>query len=56
MGDGGAWLRRQCLLLAQTNYTPAGYWLDLPLCELSKWIVASNSIVEERRRKQKRKR
>ncbi len=47
IGDGGTWLRRQCLLLAKVNNTPVPFWLSLPLCELSAWIRDSNWIVEK---------
>ena len=29
-GDGGVWLRRQVLAMAQVNCTPAPYWLEMP--------------------------
>ncbi len=37
--------------MAQTNYTPVGYWLSIPLRELPDWIVSSNGIVKVRNEK-----
>ena len=54
VGDGGLWLRRQCLLLAQNNNTPATDWMALPLRALPHWIRANNEIIEERRRERER--
>jgi len=48
LGDGGSWLRRQCLILSQVNKTPANYWLSLPLSQLRGWIGDSNAIQEQR--------
>jgi electron transfer flavoprotein beta subunit len=47
IGDGGKWLRRQCLIMAKTNNTPVPFWLSLPLSELIAWIRESNHIVAE---------
>lgn len=46
-GDGGMWLRKQCLIMAKNNDTPASYWVSLPLKSLAKWIKASNLLVAE---------
>ena len=43
-GDGGQWLRQQCLVLAQVNHTPVPYWLSLPLSQFGGWIRDSNNI------------
>ena len=53
--DGGAWLRKQCLIMAQNNNTPVSYWAALPLSSLTKWIKASNLLVEEQRAKRPKK-
>ncbi|MGN0184680.1 MAG: hypothetical protein ACI4AL_06145 [Aristaeellaceae bacterium] len=50
MGDGGTWLRRQCLLMAQANNTPVPFWLSLPLWQLKQWIEDSNWIINERKK------
>lgn len=47
-GKDGIALRRECLVLAQNNYTDALRWLQLPLWELGKWIEANNLVVKER--------
>lgn len=54
-GDGGVWLRRQCLTMAKTNQTPVSYWLSLPLPSLCKWIKVSNQLVKEARERRKNK-
>lgn len=48
-GDGGQWLRRQCLILARANATPVGYWLSEPLPCLMQWIEAHNKLAAENR-------
>lgn len=48
-GDGGIWLRKQCLIMSQNGNGDAISWLNRPLCELGAWIEANNIIVEERR-------
>ena len=53
--DGGVWLRKQCLIMAQNNNTPVSYWAALPLSSLTKWIKASNLLVEEQRAKRPKK-
>lgn len=55
-GDGGQWLRRQCLVLSQNSHTPISYWLSVPLRELVAWIEASNRIVKETRELRERNR
>lgn len=52
-GDGGAWLRKQCLIMAQNNHTPVSYWLSVPLLSLAKWIKASNGLVREQQEARK---
>jgi len=47
VGDGGAWLRRQCLIMARTNSTPAAFWLSMPLRELPEWISDNNYLIEQ---------
>lgn len=54
MGDGGKWIRQQCLILAQTNNTPVPFWLSLALPELCEWIRASNSVQDEAHRERER--
>ena len=54
-GDGGVWLRRQCLTMAKNNQTPVSYWLSLPLPSLCKWIKVSNQLVKEARERRKNK-
>ena len=46
-GDGGRWLRKQCLILARNNCTPVSDWLSMPLSELRLWIGANNEIEAE---------
>lgn len=53
MGDGGKWLRRQCLVMAQNTYTPVQFWLKMPLIEFMGWITASNELLEEKEKKKK---
>lgn len=55
-GDGGRWLRRQCMVLSQNSYTPISFWLSVSLRELGKWIEASNQIVKETREQTERAR
>lgn len=52
-GDGGRWLRKQCLILARNNNTPAFEWLALPLVELGPWIMANNMIEAENEQRRK---
>lgn len=54
-GDGGVWLRRQCLTMAKNNQTPVSYWLSLPLPSLCKWIKVSNQLVKEARERRRNK-
>ena len=56
VGDGGAWLRRQCLAMARTNNTPVDFWLSLRLGEFSQWVKASNALIAEEMEKRKQKR
>lgn len=51
MGDGGRWLRRQCLMLARNNNTPVGYWLSLTVPQLLHWIQANNELTAEANQK-----
>lgn len=37
--------------MAQNNNTPVPYWASLPLASLTKWIKASNRLVEEQKAK-----
>jgi hypothetical protein len=53
-GDGGKWLRRQCLVLAQTNNTPVPYWLSLTIPDFCAWLRASNQIQQEMRESAKK--
>ena len=46
-GDGGAWLREKCIILARMNNTSVFDWLDQPLCELGEWIKAHNNLTEQ---------
>ena len=46
-GDGGRWLRRQCLILARANATPVDYWLAEPLPALMQWIKVHNELAAE---------
>lgn len=41
--------------MAQNNNTPVSYWAALPLSSLTKWIKASNLLVEEQRAKRPKK-
>ena len=43
-GDGGAWLREQCIILARMDHTSVFEWLALPLEELGAWIEAHNTL------------
>lgn len=52
-GDGGVWLRRQVLAMAQVNCTPAPYWLEMPLYQFRQWIRSSNDLIAERQRARK---
>ena len=56
VGDGGVWLRRQCLAMARTNNTPVDFWLSLRLGEFSQWVKASNALIAEEMEKRKQKR
>lgn len=62
MGDGGKWIRAQCLTLSRSNNTPVSYWLSLPVGSLRYWIAAHNALEaelskqrEEARRKARKK-
>jgi hypothetical protein len=55
VGDGGAWLRRQCLVMARTNNTPVDFWLSLRLGDLAQWVKSSNAIIAEEMENRKRK-
>lgn len=50
MGDGGHWLRRQCLVMARNGYGSVQFWLSMPLVEFPKWIEENNRMVEEERK------
>lgn len=41
--------------MAQTNNTPVSYWASLPLAALTKWIKASNLLVQEAKAKRPKK-
>lgn len=45
MGDGGVWLRKQCMVLAGNNCTGVHFWVSLPLPELSQWIDVNNDMI-----------
>jgi hypothetical protein len=45
------WLREQYIIMAKNNNTPVSFWLELPLTEFSKWIRASNSVIEKSNQK-----
>lgn len=47
MGDGGSWLRRQCMVMAKDCNTPVDYWLQLPLRSFIDWIHDHNDLVKE---------
>ena len=49
-GDGGDWLRKQCLILARNNHTGVDFWLSRPLAELGRWIESNNALAEEGRK------
>ena len=44
MGDGGKWIRAQCLTLSRANNTPVSYWLSLPVGSLRHLIDAHNAF------------
>ena len=46
-GDGGSWIRRQCMTMAKNCHTPVDFWLRLPLRELGAWIRDNNEIIRE---------
>ena len=46
-GDGGRWLRKQCLIMARNNNTPITYFLSCTFRELSAWVQTNNEIVRE---------
>ncbi len=52
-GDGGKWVRKQCLILARNNATPVGFWLALRLRELGSWIETNNEIIRDGRNKRR---
>ena len=47
-GDGGAWMRRQAMMLSVNCCTPVGYWLSLPLRQFAAWIETNNEITREK--------
>jgi hypothetical protein len=51
-GDGGLWIRQQCLVLSQVNHTPVDFWLTQPLEELRRWITAHNSLIPKEKGKE----
>lgn len=51
-GDGGQWLRKQCLILSA--YAPADYWLSRSLLELPAWIRANKELTAELAENQRR--
>ena len=50
-GDGGRWLREQCLILANERNTPVTDWLSMPMAELPLWIQSHNKLVREENRR-----
>lgn len=56
IGDGGAWLRRQCIIMAQANSTPVTTWLDMTLGELAGWIDAHNEVARLREQEREKAR
>lgn len=44
ISDGGAWLRKNMLVMSRMNNSPIGDWLDMPLLEFAEWIEANNEI------------
>jgi len=44
IGDGGQWLRANCLILARMDNMPVPWLLHLPLRELAEWISAHNDL------------
>lgn len=55
-GDGGKWLRRQCLVLAQSGAAPVSYWMSIPLRELGQWIESHNELIKEQKKKREEER
>lgn len=51
VGDGGRWIRRQCLVLSQNYHTPVSFWLSETYAGLTRWIRDSNELVEEQNKK-----
>jgi len=49
VSDGGAWLRRQSLILAKNYSTSVSYWLSVPLRDLREWIITSNDLVRDQK-------
>ena len=45
-GDGGSWLRQQCLIMSQANSSPVGFWLSMPLKQFMQWIGDHNRIAQ----------
>lgn len=54
-GDGGTWLRKQCLILSRNNHTGVDFWLQRPLWELGRWIESNNALVREEEKRNGRK-
>ena len=45
--DGGAWVRRTCMVLAKNTYTPLPFWLDVPFVQIHDWIGTNNELIAE---------
>ncbi len=52
-GDGGKWLRKQCMILSRNNSTSIDFWISLQLRELGPWISTNNEIIREGRNKKR---
>lgn len=50
IGDGGEWLREQCIIMAKNNGTDIPFWLSMPLVQLIQWIRTNNRIEAESRK------
>lgn len=53
MGDGGAWLRRQILVMSKNNKSSPDFWLNMPLVEFRDWIETNNEITEDENKRMK---
>jgi len=48
LGDGGHWLRQNCMIMARASNTPVPFWLSLPLSQLRKWMDDHNFIANQK--------